>query len=242
MKQFIIALLLVASLGGLVMLSSCHFFGAKGNGNVTTETRHAEPFTKLKVEGTFPVVLSQDGGAEWVKVETDENLQNLIIVENSNGQISITMEEKPSIKSKEMKVYVNVKNLRELDYESVGSLTTADTLKLDSLEIQSNAVGKLNLTIDAKYLRANLDNVGSTTLKGKVHEARINTESVGGLKAFGLKADHLMLHNKAIGAAEIYADSTFRIRSSAVGSVSYKGAGEVLELSNEGVGKVKRIQ
>ena len=95
--------------------------------------------------------------------------------------------------------------------------------------------------LDADYLRANLDNVGSTTLHGKVRETRINTQSVGALHAFDLKAQHLMLHNKAVGRAEIYADSTLRIRSSAVGTVSYKGHAEVLELSNEGVGKVKHI-
>lgn len=240
MKQFIIALAIIASLGGLILLSSCHI-GAKGNGNVTAEKRHALPFTKLSIEGVFPVILSQDGGEEWVKVETDENLQNLIIVENHNGQLSITMEDKPSIKSKTMKVYVNVKNLQELDYNSVGGLTTVDTLKLDSLELNSDAVGKLNLTVDAKFIRANLNNIGSTTLKGKVHEARINNKSVGALKAFGLQADHLMIHNTAIGTAEVYADSTFRIRSSAVGSLSYKGNGVVEELSSEGVGKVKKI-
>lgn len=240
MKQFIITLVIIASLGGLILLSSCTD-GVKGNGNVITEKRHAQPFTKLSIEGVFPVVLSQDGGEEWVKVEADENLQNLIIVENSNGQLSITMEEKSSIKSKKLTVYVNVKNLQELDYKSVGGLTTADTLKLDSLQLNSDAVGKLNLTIDAKFIRANLNNIGSTTLKGKVHEARINNKSVGALKAFGLQADHLMIHNTAVGTAEVYADSTFRIRSSAVGSLSYKGNGVVEELSSEGVGKVKKI-
>lgn len=239
MKQFIIAIVIAASIGGMVLLSSCKH--AKGNGKVITEMRYTKPFTELYVEGLFPIELSQDTGGPWVKVVADENLQNLVIVENINGRLSITMEEKASVKSKEFKVYVNVGDLHELTYKSIGALRTKDTLRLDSLQINSESVGRINLNVNADYIRANLNNIGSTTLRGNVREARINTESVGALKAFGLKADDLMIHNTGIGSVEIYADSTFRIRSSAVGSVTYKGPGVVEELSSEGVGKVKHI-
>ena len=239
MKQLIIAIVLIASLSGLLLLSSCD--SARGNGKVVTDLRRPQAFTRLVVNGTFPVVLSQDTGGPWVKVVTDENLQDLVELSSNGDELTIGMIEKSSIKSKEFKVYVNVDKLTEINYKSVGGLSTKGILKLDSLQLTSESVGKLNIGIDADYLRANLDNVGSTTLHGKVRETRINTQSVGALHAFDLKAQHLMLHNKAVGRAEIYADSTLRIRSSAVGTVSYKGHAEVLELSNEGVGKVKHI-
>lgn len=239
MKQLIIAIVLIASLSGLLLLSSCD--SARGNGKVVTDLRRPQAFTRLNVNGTFPVVLSQDTGGPWVKVVTDENLQDLIELTSNGYELTIGMIEKSSIKSKEFKVYVNVDKLTEINYKSVGGLSTKGILKLDSLQLTSESVGKLNIGIDADYLRANLDNVGSTTLHGQVREARINTQSVGALHAFDLKTQDLMLHNTAVGSAEVYADSTFHIRSSAVGSVKYKGPGKVLELANEGVGKVKHI-
>ncbi|HWB62035.1 MAG TPA: DUF2807 domain-containing protein, partial [Chitinophagales bacterium] len=138
------------------------------------------------------------------------------------------------------KVFINVQKLKSLEFNSVGSLTTTNQLKLDSLVLNSQSVGKMDLDIDSRYLHADLKSVGNTTLRGKVHEARINNRSVGTLSAFGLKADTLMIHNTAVGSAEVYADSAFYIRSSAVGVLYYKGPGELLELKSEGIGKVQK--
>jgi len=222
-------------------LIACNGIGKKGNGHVTTQTRDIKPFNKVSIEGVFPVEVSQNGDSAFVKVETDENLQEDITVENNGSGLIIKTKEGASIRrSTKMKVYVNIKTLSELNFKSVGSLSTLDTLNLDSLDISSESVGKLNLNITAKYLHADLSSVGSTTLSGKVAEVRINNKSVGSLSAFDLKAGTLMIHNTAVGVTEVYADSAFYIRSSSVGALYYKGPGEVKELKSEGVGKVQK--
>jgi len=244
--KLIIIILIACSLTRLVFLAACNgnsTFGKKGNGHVLAEDRKVQPFTKLSIEGVFPIEVQQDGGTEWVKVETDENLQEYITVTNHGTELKVEMKDKPAIrKSTKMKVYVNVKDLKALNFNSVGELTTKGTLKLDGIEINTESVGKMNLGIDANFMRANLNAVGSTTLSGNVHEARINNKSVGALKAFGLKAQILMIHNTAIGIAEVYADSAFYIRSSAIGNLEYKGPGVVKELTSEGVGKVHKVE
>lgn len=240
MKGILKALGLIMVLS-FVVLAACK--GKRGSGNVTTESRPVTAFTKLVIKGIFPVEISQDGGDAWVKVETDDNLQPYIKVNNNEDELYISMEDDLKVrKSNKMKVYVNVKDLRELDFSSVGSLTTNGLLSLDSLEINSESVGKLQLNIQADYLRANLKSVGSTKLEGVVHEVRINNKSVGTLHAFKLKATTLMIHNTAIGTAEVYADSAFYIRSSAIGTLHYKGPGEVKELISEGIGKVEKVE
>jgi hypothetical protein len=239
--KLIIALIII-SLTGLVFLGACNdTFGKRGNGKVVTEQKTVSAFTKISIAGIFPVEISQNGGKEFVKVETDENLQDVIVVRNEGDKLVINTNADSHIrKSTKMKVYINIKTLRELEFKSVGSLTTANALKLDSLELNSESVGRLNLEIDAKFLRANLNAVGATILRGKAEEVRINNKSVGTLSAFDLKAGILMIHNTAIGSAEIYADNAFFIRSSSIGNLYYKGPGAVKELVSEGVGKVQK--
>lgn len=240
-KTFVVILVL-AVIVTIVSVSACNGCnGKRGNGHVIKQERHVTSFSKISIEGIFPVVLSQDGGPEFVKVEADENLQEYILVRNDGDELVVETEDNVSIrKSKKLKVFINLKNISELNYKSVGSLTTDGKLKLDSLEINSESVGKVDLDIDAKFLRANLNSVGVTNLQGKVTEARINNKSVGALNAYDLKTQTIMLHNTAIGNAEIYADSAFFIRSSAIGNVYYKGNGEVKELKSEGIGKVQK--
>lgn len=235
-----LTLVIIVALAALYTLSSCH--STKGNGHIVSDKRGVGDFTKLNINGVFPVELTQDGGEPWLKVQTDDNLQDLVVTSNEHGELKIWLEgknidmEKPG----KVKLFVNVKDLRELTFESVGNLTTPQQLKLDSLQVNSESVGRLELNLKADYLRANLNSVGATTLKGNVREARINNKSVGVLHAFDLKTETVMIHNTAIGAAEVYADSAFYIRSSAVGTLTYKGPGQVRELQSEGIGKVKK--
>ena len=236
-------ILIITSAIGIFSLASCKGCGHMGNGKVVTQNRTVEPFTELSIAGVFPVEISQDGGSEFVKVEADENLQEFITIKNEGNKLIIKMDDDASIhKSKKLKVYININKLSELEFKSIGSLKTTNQLMLDSLQLSSESVGKMNLEIDAQFLHADLSSIGATTLKGRVHEVRINNKSVGTLSAYDLKASTMMIHNTAIGTVEIYADSAFYIRSSAVGTLYYKGPGQVKELSSEGIGKVSKAE
>jgi hypothetical protein len=239
MKTIAITILTVSS---IAFVSSC-MYGKRGTGKVTTQTRSITPFHKISIKGVFPVVISQDGGPEWVKVEADENLQELITIENKGDELVIASDDNISIRrSKKLSVMVNVKSLYEIQNTSVGSITSSGPVKFDSLEINSESVGKLELQLEGKFLRANLNSVGVTDLSGRVREARINNQSVGALHAFDLKTDSVMIHNTAVGIAEVYADKAFYIRSSSVGNLYYKGPGQLKEIMSEGIGKVERAE
>jgi hypothetical protein len=236
-----IIILFVVGSAGLITLSSCHNHWKSGNGKVTTEERNVGPFTTITIEGLFPVEISQSGDKESVRVETDQNLQSQISVKTEGDELIVKMVNDETVgKSTKTKVYINIKKLTELDFKSVGALSTKGTLKLDSLTLNSESVGKLNLDLDANYIHANLSSVGSTTLNGAVREARINNKSVGSLSAFGLKAGTMMIHNTSMGITEVYADSAFYIRSSSVGALYYKGPGQLKELKSEGIGVVQK--
>jgi Putative auto-transporter adhesin, head GIN domain len=239
MKNIII--LLTVSTAGIIMLSSCRSHWKPGNGKVTTEDRNVGAFNTVTIEGLFPVEITQAGDKEYVKVQTDQNLQSQISVKTEGNELIIKTENDETVgKSTKTKVFINVKDLKELDFKSVGSLSTNGIIKLDSLNLNSESVGKLKFDMDANYLHANLSSVGSTTLSGKVKEARINNKSVGSLSAFDLKAATMMIHNTALGITEVYADSAFYIRSSAVGALYYKGPGQLKELKSEGIGVVQK--
>lgn len=241
--KLILSLVVISALGlGALLLTSCKS-KKKMHEPVTTEERPVQPFTSIEVDGVFPVEISQNGGDGLVKVEATQTMQNRIMVNSNNGKLVITMEEGTDITDhNKPKVYINIKKINSLNFRSVGSLVTTGQLKLDSLYINSESVGKLNLDIEADFIRTNLNSVGATVLKGKVREARINNKSVGTLSAYELKAGTLMIHNPAIGSAEVYADSAFYIRSSAVGTLYYKGPGVVKEMDATGLGKVKKVE
>ncbi|MBP6732878.1 MAG: DUF2807 domain-containing protein, partial [Chitinophagales bacterium] len=127
----LILALIILSLAGLVVLSACNQPTKKRGEKVTTENRPVSSFNAIEVEGVFPVELSQDGGAEFVKVQTEESLQQYIKVTSTGNKLEIKLEEGASLNNPEkMKVYINIKDLKEMEYKSVGSLSTAGQLKV----------------------------------------------------------------------------------------------------------------
>jgi hypothetical protein len=216
--------------------------GLKGNGNVTTETRKVSSFTDLNVSGVFKTIISQDGGDEWVKVETDENLQKIVTVSSDENTLSIGMENQSGgINSTRMIVYINVKNIKSISDKSVGAMESKDTLKSDELILKTEAVGKTSLTIDVQKLKAKLKSVGATYLSGKAGDVEIENESVGKLEVFDLMAETLTIKNKSVGAVEIFASKEISIDHSGVGKLSYKGNPAVKALTDKGVGKVSKV-
>jgi hypothetical protein len=232
--------LTIIAAGVLITLASCHWVGKKGSGHITTQERNVQPFTKLYIDGVFPVELSQNGGDAWVKVETDDNLQNTVELKSEGDRLYIKSVNAHNLRMTKMKVYVNVKQLKELKYNSVGALKTVDVLNVDSLQVFNNAVGAVDLKVSGQYMRVNLNSVGSTILSGTVNELRINNDGVDALSAEDLKAKVTLIHNTSVGVTRIYADSAFYIRSSSVGALYYKGPGVVKELSSDGIGRVQK--
>ena len=63
---------------------------ARGNGSIVTEDRSIDEFSKLKVSGSFRVVLTSDRTKE-LSIKTDENLMDYIITEVKDGSLIIKM-------------------------------------------------------------------------------------------------------------------------------------------------------
>ena len=89
MKNLILTLALLVS----VSTVSAQNWGSKkarGNGSIVTEDRSIDEFSKLKVSGSFRVVLTSDRTKE-LSIKTDENLMDYIITEVKDGSLIIKM-------------------------------------------------------------------------------------------------------------------------------------------------------
>lgn len=224
-----------------VTLSSCDNSSQQQEKNpVTSDKRTPGNFTHLHISSVCPVKLHNDSACAVV-VKAHENDLKEIVTEVKNDTLFITHHNISAGKNDEVpSIHIYVKGLRSLSYRGVSSLVFTDTIATDSLQLQTETVGKVKVKVKADFMRANFKNVGTTTLTGHVREARINNKSVGELEADALKAAILMIHNTSIGKATVYADSLFYIRSEAVGALHYRGPGRVAELKTTGLGEVKK--
>ena len=212
----------------------------RGSGNVTTVEHDVKPFTVLELDGVFNVVIEQ-GDKESVTVETDDNLQELVRIENRGSTLIVDTPNRINIKkSKRMNIYVTITDLERLNISGVGNVESANLLKLGDFELRVKSVGNVDLELDAKYLDARMNSVGNISLSGKMEKADIDNGGVGNLDAYDLENEILNLKSSGVGRTEVYASKEISIRSSGVGNVYYKGDAVITDLNVKGVGKVKK--
>ena len=62
----------------------------EGSGNIITKEITVKPFDELSIGGVFSVLISQ-GNKEQLRIEADDNLQDLFEVKNEGSKLVISM-------------------------------------------------------------------------------------------------------------------------------------------------------
>jgi hypothetical protein len=213
-----------------------------GNGKLVSEKKDINSFDQIDIEGVFNVILTQ-GDHEAVKVETDENIQPLILVSIDNNVLSVKMKDSISIdKMKKINVFITLVNINKLSSVGVGSIKCTNRLMLQNFEFINKGVGATELNVSADKFTVRSETVGALFLSGEAKDVVIKNEGVGVIKAFDLKAEKVSLHSDGIGAAEVYASDELSIHANGMGGIQYKGHPKVKNIKNEGLCKVEEVE
>ncbi len=203
----------------------------EGSGNVITKDISIQPFDQLTSSGIFSVILKQ-GDKEDVKIEADDNLQDLFEVKNDGTKLSISMKKDVNFSSKKgMKVYVTFKKLKSMELNMVGSLTSDNNLSFDDLDIKNKSVGALELKMTAQNLNVDNKSVGNVKLNGKAESAVIKNKGVGSINAGDFVVQKMDIENSGVGSAEVNAEKELKVKDSFLGKVTNKGNAPVKRMN-----------
>ena len=194
-----------------------------GSGNVITKDIPVKSFNDLTAYGVFSLQLSQ-GDKEAVKIEAEDNLIDLIIVENEGSTLKISMKKDVSINSKKkMTVYVTFKNLKSMYLSMVGGTSSDEQLKFSELKFKNQSVGSVNLDMALQTLNLENESVGTLKLKGSADNAVIKSNSVGSVMAGDFVVQKMEIDNNGVGSATVNAQKEISISDSFLGRVNNKG-------------------
>jgi len=235
MRKNVVALALAAtvSLSGWAQKNDRETL--EGNGNLITRDIAVSSFTELKASGVYELKLSQ-GNKEGVKIEADENLQDLFQVRNEGSRLVIDMKklENKNLKSKnKMRVYVTFKNLKQIDLSTVGNVSSEERLSFENLELRNKSVGNVDLKLTANKVELENKSVGDIKLSGQAQNAVFVNKGVGSLKASDFVVQTLDIDNTGIGSAEVNASQTLKVKDNMMGKVKNKGAATARRMNKE---------
>ena len=207
----------------------------EGNGKLVTRDVAVSSFDALKASGVYELKLTQ-GNKESVKIEADENLQDLFNVHNDGSRLVVEMKkmENKSLKPKnKMRVYITFRKLKDLDLSTVGNVSADNALTFDDLDVDAKSVGNINLNLSANKLNLDNKSVGDVKLSGKAQTAVFKNKGVGSLNAGNFVVQTMNIENTGVGSAEVNAEKELKVKDSFLGKVKNKGAAPVRKLNRE---------
>ncbi|HEX6191141.1 MAG TPA: head GIN domain-containing protein [Chitinophagaceae bacterium] len=199
----------------------------EGSGNVITRDVTVQSFDELSISGVFSVLLTQ-GAKEGVKIEADDNLQELFEVKNEGSKLNISMKKDVNFSSKKkMKVYITFKNLKNMDLKTVGDVTSEQNLNFTDLKLQNKSVGNVDLKLTVQKLDVDNKSVGNIKLNGKANNVVIRNKSVGSIEAASFVVQTMDIDNNGVGSAEVNAEKELKVKDNMMGKVTNKGAATI---------------
>ena len=199
----------------------------EGSGNVITKDFPVKSFDELNASGVFNLKLSQ-GDKESLRIEADDNLMDLFIVENEGSTLKIKMKKNSNFNSeKSLKVYVTFKTLKSMDLGMVGGTSSEEPLKFADLKLKNQSVGSVNLNMTVQTLNMENQSVGSVKLEGSADNAIVKNNSVGSINAGDFVVQKMEIDNTGVGSATVNAEKELKYSDSFLGKVSNRGKATV---------------
>lgn len=205
----------------------------EGNGKLVTRDIPVTGFDALKASGVYELKLSQ-GDKETLKIEADENLQELFEVHQEGSKLVISMKklEHRNLKSKDkMRVFVTFKKLKEMELSTVGNVASDASLAFDDLSVENKSVGNVDLQLTANRIDLKNKSVGNVKLRGKAQDAVVKNAGVGSLEAGSFVVQTMNIENTGIGTAEVNAEKDLKVKDSFMGKVHNKGTATVRRMN-----------
>lgn len=242
MKKLVQILLLLFIAAGMY---SCYNFPFMiiGTGQVVSQEFSLPAFTAIADETVIDVEIVQ-GDSQKVIAEGNENMLNFIELKVVNNKLHVDLAP-GSYSSFELKLYVTVPSLQEIDLESTGNVYTEGFTGLQSLKLKSSSTGKIvadgtfeidgdlvikssstgsiSLNANCKDIEAHLSGTGSINIEGSCSSQDVSISGTGNYNAFDLSSVECAVETNSTGNARVNVSDDLEVTIHSVGNVYYKG-------------------
>jgi hypothetical protein len=217
-------------------------FGNKkitGNNNVVTKTVNTSDYDAISVTGSMDVELV-NGNEGIIKVTTDENLHEYLVIESKDGTLKIKTKKNFSLKTKKgIHITVPFKVINDLALIGSGDIVTKSSIKTSRFDVELTGSGDIILDIEADDIDARVTGSGDLKMAGKVTDFEVKVTGSGDFKGSELSSTNTQVYVSGSGSAKVNASSSIKARVNGSGDIRYSGNPELNDTKVMGSGTIK---
>ncbi len=214
----------------LLSLVSCAYDidtkgGLKGNGSIEVEKRTvASAFEAIVVSEDLTVYVSQ-GDSLSIRVEADDNIMALIITDINSGELHVHTARNIGRATK--KIYVSLPKISGLKSSKGAILQTQNTIKGDSLVLETSTGSILHADLWYKKVQLNSKEGSDLNLAGQAENTNITVSSGSRINAEEFKADNCRAKASYGGRIKLKVSKSLVADANTGGTIIYIGNPEV---------------
>ncbi|MFI5129048.1 MAG: head GIN domain-containing protein [Chitinophagales bacterium] len=236
---------LILALCSLVIFSSCDFIHGKrvrGSGNVIMQSRNVSDFTGVSISGAMHLYLKQETSSS-VKIETDDNLQQYIMITVENGVLRIRPQQNINlVETGKIKVFVSAPVFRSMEATGACNIFSENMLSSgEAIDIDLTGASDARVELKSPKVSADLTGASSLSLKGEAKEFSIDGSGSSNVRCFDLLTEETRIDMSGACDAEVFASVKLDVKASGASDVKYKGNAAVSQ-DVSGAGSVKKVQ
>ncbi len=234
-------LLLLAAIVIALFANACTFGTGqviKGDGNVIESAHSVGDFDKLNIQGVFDVKLLQ-GGGQPVVLATDENLQELILIEVRNNTLYVSTTKEAIYNPTKMELQIPYSKLEKITIGGACKLGSETIVVSNDLMLEVSGAADIDLIVDVQTLRTRVSGAANISLEGTADKHIANLSGASSMRAEKLITKSTHINLSGAGSAHVYADESLEASLSGVGSIRYYGDPEKKQISRSGIGSIR---
>ncbi len=188
-----------------------------GSGNLITESRDVDSFTKVRSEGVFDVTITQ-GNSKSVEITADDNIINQVKTKVINNELQLYLDDDFNYSGITIRANITTTSLNALTNSGVGNMSVHDVDENGAFSIDNFGTGDISINGSA----ANLS---------------ITDEGTGDILAFNFFIENCSIDIEGSGSVFIHCSDNLDINIEGSGNVHYKGS-PAINTSISGSGSV----
>jgi hypothetical protein len=237
----IITKFILVALTALLFASCNHSINIKsitGSGHVTTEKRNVDgDFKSIEVSNAIDLIIEQSDKTEII-VEADDNLQKSITTTVENGVLIIACDYNSFINIESKKVTVKMPIIESLRASSASSITSANTIKGENINLRTSSASNINLNIESDYIECKASSGSSITIEGMA----LNMEATA---SSGSDKDLLANEVNAVASSgatiSVHPIVSLKAKASSGSNVDYNTTPKSIEKRSSSGGSIDKI-
>lgn len=210
------------------------------SGPITRNEHNVSNFTKIEISHGMELIVTP-GNIHKLEIETYENLHQYIETELINNTLTIKRTRNVQFRNANVKVFVTVAKLNELQASGGSKITLAQPIVTDYLVMKGSGGGSMQGNIQCNDLRIELSGGGRADISFQCTLLNAGA-SGGGLLNMSGSAQEAQVHMSGGGRASLNIDCRQLVTgTSGGGIINLSGSTDSYKLSASGGGRVNGL-